>query len=100
VFHLPGAQAAPRRLIELVYQAAGLAPRMLAVPRWVQSAGGLFDATLRGVADFSHLWTHPILLDGSKYAARFGAVPVTPLADAIPATLAWHRAHPDLRLAH
>ena len=40
----------------------------------------------------------PILLDGTKYAARFGAIPQTPLADAIATTLAWHRAHPELRL--
>jgi hypothetical protein len=81
-----------------VYRAAGRKPRVFAVPRWVLSAGGVFDATLRGVADFSHLWTHPILLDGTKYTARFGAIPRTPLADAIATTLAWHRAHPELRL--
>ena len=49
-------------------------------------------------AYFSHLWTHPILLDGRKYTARFGAIPLTPLADAIATTLEWHRAHPELRL--
>jgi hypothetical protein len=40
----------------------------------------------------------PILLDGTKYTARFGAIPLTPLADAIATTLAWNRAHPELRL--
>jgi hypothetical protein len=32
------------------------------------------------------------------YSARFGAIPLTPLADAIATTLAWHRAHPAFRL--
>jgi hypothetical protein len=50
------------------------------------------------VADIAHLWTHPILLDGAKYSARFGAIPLTPIADAIATTLAWHRAHPVFRL--
>ena len=98
VFHLPGARTTPRQFVEFVYRAAGRKPRALAVPRWVLSAGGVFDATLRGAADFSHLWTHPILLDGTKYTARFGAIPLTPLADAIATTLAWNRAHPELRL--
>jgi hypothetical protein len=51
-----------------------------------------------GAADFGHLWMHPILLDGTKYTERFGAIPLTPLADAIATTLAWNRAHPELRL--
>jgi nucleoside-diphosphate-sugar epimerase len=98
VLHLPGARTTPRQLVELVYRAAGRRPRVSAVPQWVVSAAGAFNATLRGVADFSHLWTHPILLDGAQYTARFGAIPLTPLADAITTTLAWHRAHPELRL--
>jgi nucleoside-diphosphate-sugar epimerase len=98
VFHLPGAHTTPRQFVELVYRAAGRKPRVVGVPRWLLSAGGMFDATLRGAADFSHLWTHPILLDGTKYAERFGTIPQTPLADALATTLAWHRAHPELRL--
>src|ERR1700752_44646 len=33
-----------------------------------------------------------------RKSARFGAIPLTPLADAIATTLAWHRAHPAFRL--
>ena len=97
-FHLPGARTTPRQFVELVYQAAGRKPRAFGVPRWVLSTAGVFDANVRGVADIAHLWTHPILLDGAKYSARFGAIPLTPLADAIATTLAWHRAHPAFRL--
>lgn len=100
VFHLPGARTTPRRFIESVYASAGETPRAFGVPRWILAAGGMFNSTLNGVADFSHLWTHPVLLDGAKYTANFGPVPLTPLAEAIPATLAWHRANPSLRLAH
>ncbi len=97
-FHLPGVRTTPREFVELAYRAAGRKPRMFGVPRWVLSAGGLSDTTLRGAADIAHLWRRPILLDGTKYAARFGAISQTPLADAIATTLAWHRAHPELRL--
>jgi nucleoside-diphosphate-sugar epimerase len=97
-FHLPGARTTPRQFVELVYQAAGRKPRAFGVPRWVLSIAGVFNANARGVADIEHLWTHPILLDGAKYSARFGAIPLTPLADAIATTLAWYRAHPAFRL--
>jgi hypothetical protein len=97
-FHLPGAGRRRARFVELVYQAAGRKPRAFGVPRWVLSIAGVFNANARGVADIAHLWTHPILLDGAKYSARFGAIPLTPLADAIATTLAWHRAHPAFRL--
>jgi nucleoside-diphosphate-sugar epimerase len=98
VFHLPGVRTTPRRFIELVYQAAGRNLRALGIPPWLLSALGAFDATARGAADIAHLWSHPILLDGRRYTAQFGVVPLTPLPEAIMATLAWHRAHPELRL--
>lgn len=97
-FHLPGARTTVRRFAGLVFEAAGREPRLLSVPRWLLSAIGAFDATARGAADIGHLWTRPILLDGTAFERRFGAIPVTPLADAIAVTMAWHRAHPDLRL--
>jgi nucleoside-diphosphate-sugar epimerase len=98
VFHLPGARTTPRQFVEFVYRAAGRKPRVFGLPTWLLSVAGVFDATARGAADIGHLWTDPILLDGAKYIARFGAVPQTPLADAITTTLAWHRARPELRL--
>lgn len=98
VFHLSGVRTTPRQFVELVYRAAARRARVSAVPHWLLAAGGMFDATLRGAADISHLWMHPTLLDGTKYATRFGSPPSTPLAAAVGTTLAWHRAHPELRL--
>jgi nucleoside-diphosphate-sugar epimerase len=98
VFHLPGMRTTPRRFVELAYQAASRKPRVFGVPHWLLSAAGVFDATARGAADIAHLWTHPILLDGTTYTARFGAISQSPLADAIATTLAWHRTHPELHL--
>lgn len=50
------------------------------------------------MADIGHLWTHPILLDGSCYVARYGPVPQTPLPHALAATIAWLRPTTELRL--
>ena len=100
VFHFPGARTTPRQFIQLVYASSGESPRAFGVPRWIVATAGAFNPTLNGVADISHLWTHPVLLDGSKYTAHFGPIPLTPLTEGIPATLAWHRVNPSLRLAH
>lgn len=97
-FHLPGSRTTPRQFIAEIFAAARAKPRVVAVPRWVLATAGLFDGTVRGASDISHLWTDPILLDGSKYRARFGDIPLTPRADAIAATMAWHRGHPALKL--
>jgi hypothetical protein len=96
--HLPGARTTAREFIERVYARAGAKPRATAVPHWVLSVAGTFDATLRGAADIGHLWADPILLDGARYRARFGEVPLTALDTAIETTFAWHRARPALRL--
>ena len=97
-FHLPGVQTTLRQFAGLVFSAADRPTRIIPVPRWVLAAVGAVDPTIRGLADIAHLWTDPILLDGTKYADRFGALPMTPLADAVGVTMAWHQAHPDLRL--
>ena len=98
VFHLSGARTTPRQFIERVFAAAGAKPRAFGVPRFALAAAGLFDRTIRAVADIGHLWTAPILLDGAKYRARFGGLPLTSLDEAVAATMAWHRARPDLTL--
>lgn len=98
LFHLPGVRTTPRDFITRVFAAADAKPRMYGAPHWVLAVIGFFNGTVRGAADISHLWTDPILLDGSKYRASFGDVPLTQLDDAIATTMKWHRAHPDLKL--
>ena len=89
-FHVPGARTTPGRFVRAVGEAAGRIPRMLTVPHLL--------LRLRGVADIAHLWTAPVLLDGSKYVQRFGSIPLTPYAEAIPPTLEWYRSQQKVRL--
>ncbi len=91
VFHLPGLQTTPRKFIECIYAQVGAKPRATAIHGWPLAVVGKFDATVGAVSDIGHLWTDPILLDGSKYRARFGEVPLTPLDDALAATVRWVR---------
>jgi nucleoside-diphosphate-sugar epimerase len=98
VFHVPGIRTSPREFISAVYGAVGIRPKALAVPPFVLKLAGYVSATARAAADFAHLWTWPILLDGSKYASRFGRVPQTPYHEGIARTVAWHRRVPNLLL--
>ena len=91
VFHLPGVPTTPRKLVECIYTQVGVKPRVSGIHGLPLALVGKFDATIGAVSDIGHLWTEPILLDGAKYRARFGEVPLTSLDEAIATTLRWHR---------
>jgi nucleoside-diphosphate-sugar epimerase len=94
-FHVPAAAAiTPRRFFELVQSSAGNRRHVRALPNWLIRATGLIAPDARAFADILHLWTEPILLDGTRYRARFGALPATPYAEGIRQTLAWFEQHP------
>jgi nucleoside-diphosphate-sugar epimerase len=99
VFHIPGARTTVREFTDDMYSLAQAGrPRVVRVPIPVLKVAGVFSRTLSAVSDISHLWTHPILLDGARYAARFGPVPQTRLQVAIRDTIAWYRSNPDVVL--
>jgi len=94
-FHLPGPAAIRMRdfFAELLQQ-AGSRSLVFEVPGPALAVAGWFSALARVGQDVRPLWTHPTLLDGSKYRARFGDLPATPYAEGIRRTLSWLRAHP------
>lgn len=98
VVHLPGVRTTPREFIAAAFAAVGAPLRASGTPAWLLSLAGVFDSTIRSVADIGHLWTHPILLDGTRYTSRYGAPPVTPLPAALATTIAWLRAAKDVRM--
>lgn len=102
VFHLPGhlpgsAAITPRAFLEVAREVAG-GGELRFVPAAFVRAASLVSAQARQFADILHLWTHPVLLAGSKLAARFPELRTTSYRDGIAATIAWHRAHPDARM--
>lgn len=96
--HVPGLHTTPRRFLTLAAQLAGSRSRPVGLPILALAAVGLVHPLARAAADIGHLWTHPVLLDGSRYIARFDAVPQTPYEEGLPQTLEFLRAHPELRL--
>lgn len=95
-FHVPGvAHTTPRTFFRQVQRGAGNTQGVIGLPVLALRAAALLSAPARELLDIQHLWTHPVLLDGSAYRARFGALPATPYEEGIARTLAWFRAHPD-----
>ena len=54
---------------------------------------GLFNPMLRELKEMLYEFEEPFVVDSSAFEAAF-AGRATPLEDAIPATVAWFRAHP------
>lgn len=99
-FHVPGyAETTPREFWGEVARRAGRGSRVGATHALALKAVGLFNPEAREFADILHLWSDPVLLDGSKYARRFGRVPRTPYEEGIGHTLAWFAAHAESRAA-
>lgn len=96
--HLPGSRTTAREFAELACSAAGTKARLTAVPRGVLRLAGLFDGTAAGAADISHLWSHPVLLDGSRCRALLGEVPCTELSVGVRETVDWMRSAGALKL--
>jgi nucleoside-diphosphate-sugar epimerase len=95
-FHFPGYTLTGAQLVEAIAQAARRAgtlaadaqPKVKGVPWPLLRVAGLFNPMLRELARMSYLWREPHALAGDKLARAIGAVPITPLAAALDATLA------------
>lgn len=96
-WHAPNAPAVSlREFARLVGEAAGVAPRLSALPRAAVRALlpllSLFTPQLRGLEENIYISYEPYVVDHSQYARAFGEH-ATPLREAIAATVAWYRAH-------
>jgi nucleoside-diphosphate-sugar epimerase len=98
LFHLPGAAPiTPRQYFTLASELAG-GGRLREVPAWLVRAAAPFSASARTFADILHLWTDPIVLDGTKVNARFPSLRPTPYREGLAVTLEWLRQNPDARM--
>ena len=87
-FHVPGhSVTTPGAFFREVARAAGSGAPVRALPPFLVRCAGLFHAEARELTDILHLWSDPILLDGTKYQKRFGRIPRTPYHEGIRRTL-------------
>jgi nucleoside-diphosphate-sugar epimerase len=75
-----------RDLLSLGAAAIGSHLRLMVIPFGILRPLGLVYRFAREVADVGFTWDRPYIVDGSKFADRFGFTP-TPFAIGIPATV-------------
>lgn len=90
-WHVPNA---PDRTVRQVLTAfadqLGVEPKIQAMPPWLMTVIGLFNAQVREFKEMLYQWERPFQVDHSKFAARFWDDP-TPFEAGIPATAEWFR---------
>ncbi|MGP8159085.1 MAG: NAD-dependent epimerase/dehydratase family protein [Thermoplasmata archaeon] len=95
VYHVPGAGVTtPREFLELVARVAQSKSRPRAVPSWMVTLAGLFNAEAREFREMMYLKRERFILDGSKYRQKFGGIPSTSYDQGVRQTLDWFRTHP------
>lgn len=62
-----------------------------AVPTWLVRTLGVFDPTMRELAEMTYQWKQPYVVDDAKFRQAFSIGP-TPWAEAVAETLAWAQA--------
>lgn len=88
---LPVAPAATtREMIRLIGEALGRPVKIMAIPKMMIQAMGLFNPTMRELVEMFYQYTEPQIVDSRRFEETFGWG-ATPLAEAIPATVDWFR---------
>lgn len=91
VWHVPSAETLTlRQFAGLVAAGAGQPAHVRVIPGWIIRGLGLFNPTLRAVAEQLYQSERPWVVDHSRFASTFGAHP-TPHVKAIGTTLDWYR---------
>jgi nucleoside-diphosphate-sugar epimerase len=91
VWHVPNSEAVTmRRFVQMVFEAAGQAPRLRAAPRWGIALAAVFNPTLRAVREQLYQSERPWVVDSTKFERAFGWK-ATSLPEAVAATVAWFR---------
>src|SRR4029453_19267038 len=73
VWHGPNSEAVTmRRFVQMVFEAAGQAPRLRAAPRWGIALAAVFNPTLRAVREQLYQSERPWVVDSTKFERTFG----------------------------
>jgi nucleoside-diphosphate-sugar epimerase len=87
-FHFEGYSVDTGRMIDAVRNAVGDPTRgVWRFPWWTLKAASPFSAMLRHILTVRYLWDEPVVLDGSKLRLTLPDFSVTPLGEAVAATL-------------
>ena len=92
-FHVDAGPITPRAFWTQVLALAAASGRPHALPLPALRLIALVNPEAKAFLDIRHLWTDPVLLDGSKYRLRFARPTPTPYTQGARETLDWFRQH-------
>jgi nucleoside-diphosphate-sugar epimerase len=92
VWHLPAAEPLTgRQFLTLVYEAAGLTPKVGVASRPMIKLVGMFNPLVRELNETLYQFERPFVSDASKFQGAFGPFEPTPHWDAVRRTVEWFR---------
>jgi nucleoside-diphosphate-sugar epimerase len=93
-YNVPGVGVTtPRQWLQLVASVAGTKPKIRTVPKFIIALAGINNPVAREFYELLYLRRERMILDGTKFIAKFGRIPATPYKDGIKKTLDWFRDH-------
>ena len=97
-WHVPNdrPQITQRQFAELVFAETGHPVKASGMGRTMLRIGGLFIPEARESIEMLYQFEKPFVVDSSKFEQAFG-MKATPMVEAIKATVAWFRAHPQAK---
>jgi nucleoside-diphosphate-sugar epimerase len=90
-WHLPSAQTiTTRQFIEMIFTETDYPARIQAIPNLLLKTLAVFNPMMREVAEMLYEFEEPFIVDDTRFVQSFGNN-VTPLHEAISATVEWFR---------
>jgi nucleoside-diphosphate-sugar epimerase len=91
IWHVPNAPArTTRELVQMIAADIGHDIKVAATPKLILRVLGLFNPVIGELDEMLYEFEQPFVVDGGKFETIFGTS-ATPLAQSIPATVAWWR---------
>jgi nucleoside-diphosphate-sugar epimerase len=81
-------------LIRMFAEVAGVPAKMNSMGTFMMWVGGLFVPEAKETVEMMYEFNQPFIVDSSKFEKAFG-MKATPINEAIMATVAWYKRHPE-----
>ena len=95
-WHVPNdnPRVTQREMVTMIAAEMGVEPKMSAMGKTMMRIGGLFIPEAKEMVEMMYEFEQPFIVDSSKFENTFG-MKATPMCEAIKATVAWYKSHPQ-----
>jgi nucleoside-diphosphate-sugar epimerase len=93
-WHVPNdtPQVTQGEMVEMIAEAAGVAPKWSAMGKFMMRLGGLFIPEAKETVEMMYEFEQPFVVDSSRFVKTFG-IKATPVKEAIRETVTWYKNH-------